>query len=74
MDKKNIDIAYFISFCIEQYKNEKKMSGAEVAKIFHKYGVLKYLEDFFEPLHTQNHQWIIEDIDEFINIRKVAEL
>ena len=23
MTKENLDIAYFISFCIEQYKNEK---------------------------------------------------
>lgn len=27
MDKHTQDIAYFISFCIEQYKNEKGISG-----------------------------------------------
>ena len=37
---------------------------------FAKYGVLDYLNEHFEILHTQNYQWIIEDIDEFINIRK----
>ena len=30
MDKKQQDIAYFISFCIEQYKNAKGLSGEEV--------------------------------------------
>lgn len=29
MDKRKQDIAYFISFCIEQYKNEKGIRGAE---------------------------------------------
>ena len=30
MDKKKQDIGYFLSFCIEQYKNAKGMDGAEV--------------------------------------------
>ncbi|MBR5983219.1 MAG: DUF3791 domain-containing protein [Bacteroidales bacterium] len=72
MNNRKLDIAYFLSFCIEQYKDAKKMSGYEVANTFNKYGVLKYLEEQFEPLHTQSRQWLIEDIDEFINIRKEA--
>lgn len=70
MNKKNLDIAYFLSFCIEQYKEAKHLSGAEAAKIFDKYGVLEYLEQHFEPLHSQSRQWILEDIDEFIGLRK----
>ena len=42
MDKKQQDIAYFISFCIEQYKNAKGLSGEEVMQEFSKYGVLRY--------------------------------
>ena len=37
------------------------------------YGVLEYLEAGYEPLHTQSAQWIMEDIDEFINKRKQWE-
>ena len=48
MDKKQQDIAYFISFCIEQYKNAKGLSGEEVMQEFSKYGVLEYLHDFFD--------------------------
>lgn len=70
MDKKKQDIAYFLSFCIEQYKNEKEMNGAEVLETFARYGVLDYLNNHFEILHTQSRQWILEDIDEFINTRK----
>jgi hypothetical protein len=70
MSKRSLDIAYFLSFCIEQYKEAKQLSGAEAAKIFDKYGVLEYLEEHFEPLHSQSHQWILEDIEEFINLRK----
>lgn len=70
MIKKDQDIAYFISFCIEQYKNAKGLSGAVALDIFLKYGVLDYLIDHFEILHTQSYQWLLEDIDEFIEKRR----
>ena len=34
------------------------------------YGVFDYLYDYFEVLHTQGRQWIVADIEEFINDRK----
>lgn len=64
------NIAYFVSFCIEQYKHKKGITGAEAIKTLEKYGVLDYLQDNFDILHTQSHQWILADIDEFINVRK----
>ena len=45
-----------------------------VMTIFDKYGVLEYLNNHFEILHTQSWQWIIEEIDEFIELRKKEEL
>ena len=38
------------------------------------YGVLQYLANNYEVLHTQSAQWILEDMDEFIAIRKKQEL
>ena len=70
MKDKELDIAYFLSFCMEQYKNKHQISGEEVATLFERYGVLPYLEDNFEVLHTQGHRWLMDDIDEVINNRK----
>lgn len=70
MDKVNHDIAYFISFCIEQYKEAKGMSGYEAMSLLSKYGVLEYLSEHWEVLHTQSRQWILEDIEEYIRERK----
>ena len=72
MDKRNLDIAYFLSFCIEQYKSVKGLEGAEVMKIFAECGVLDYLNNHFEVLHTQSRQWILEDIEDFIQTRRGA--
>ena len=70
MSKQNLDIAYLVSFCIEQYKTSKNLNGEQALAELQKYGVIEYLESNFEPLHTQSRQWILEDIDEFINLRK----
>ena len=55
MNKKQQDIAYFLSFCIE---------------VLGKYGVLDYLAEHYELLHTQSRQWLMEDIDEYISLRR----
>ena len=70
MDKKKQDIAYFVSFCIEQYKNAKHLTGAETLQLLDKYKVLDYLSEHYEILHTQSRQWILEDIEDFIKLRK----
>ena len=74
MDKTKRDIAYFVSFCIEQYKEAKYLSGSKTAALLSEYGVLEYLAEHWEILHTQGRQWIIEDIDEFIRVRKGGEV
>lgn len=66
MDKKDLDIAYFLSFCIEQYKAKHNMTGEEVMTLFDKNNVMQYLSDNFEVLHTQSHQWITEEIEDYI--------
>ena len=70
MNKKKQDIAYFLSFCIEQDKKAKGIDGAVVIKTFAKFDVFDYLNNHFEILHTQSRQWILEDIDEYIEVRK----
>lgn len=70
MTKKDKDIAFFIAFCIEEYKAAKNMTGKQVADLFDEYGVTDYLCECFEPLHTQGREWLLAEIDEFINIRK----
>ena len=73
MDKKTQDIAYFISFCIEQYKNEHAMTGAQAMRCFDEYGVLEYLSMNYETMHTQSRQWILEDLNDFIKSRRKEE-
>ncbi len=70
MSKEDKDIALFVAFCIEEYGAAKSMKGEQVLDLFTQYGVTNYLSTCFEPLHTQGRQWLIEEIDEFIETRK----
>ncbi len=70
MDKRQQDLAFFVSFCIEQYKNAKHLSGKEAATVLDQYDVLDYLAEHYEMLHTQSSHWLLEDIDEFISFRR----
>ena len=69
MKDKELDIAYFLSFCIDGKKYQ--LSGDEVVSLFDRYEVLSYLEENFEVLHIQSHQWLMEEIDEKINSKEI---
>ena len=56
----------FLIYCIEIYKNAKKLNVKEVTELFEKYDVFNYITTFFEALHTTGDQYIIEDIDGYI--------
>ncbi len=60
-------VLYFVSFCIEQYKHEMNMSGSEVMELFDQRGLLDYLVEHYEVLHTQGHRWLIDEMKEYLN-------
>lgn len=62
----------FKTYCIEAYKYAKGMKGREVIELFVKYGVLDYINEFFEPLHSTSISYIVDDIDIFIKARQSA--
>ena len=70
MEKKIND---FIVFCMEIYKSKKSMTGKEVYELFEKYGVLNYLQEGYEVLHTQGDSWLVNDIEEFLDVRGYAK-
>lgn len=70
MSKEEKDIAMFVAFCIEEYGAAKGMASDKVFELFAQYGVVDYLSKSFAPLHTQGRQWLMDEIDEFIDIRK----
>lgn len=60
----------FLVYCIELYKNAKSLNGKQVMELFTKYNVSQYIYDCFEALHTTGDNYIINDIDLFIEARQ----
>ena len=61
----------FMIFCAEQYRRAKQLSGRQLSDLFDKYRVWNYLYDCYEALHTTGTSYIIEDIDLYIDARKI---
>ena len=62
----------FMVYCIEQYKSAKKLSGKQVSELFSRYQVWDYLYSCFEALHTTGANYIVDDIDLYIETRQTA--
>ena len=62
----------FIIYCIEEYKSQKGMTGREVIDLFDKYSVCQYIQLFYESLHTTGANYIVDDIDSYIQSRKIC--
>lgn len=70
-DPKQLAKLEFVAFCIEQYKMATKQTGCEVEQMFSQQGVIKFLIDHYEVLHTQSAQFIQEEIVKYLNIHQL---
>ncbi|MCB6201365.1 DUF3791 domain-containing protein [Extibacter muris] len=59
----------FLIYCIESYKSAKGLTGQQVSDLFSKYRVWDYIYSCFEALHTTGENYIVEDIDVYIEAR-----
>lgn len=62
----------FLIFCIEQYKSYKNLTGKQVMDLFEQYKISEYIVSCFEALHTTGTNYIIEDIDLYIEARQAV--
>jgi Protein of unknown function (DUF3791) len=59
-------ILEFIAYCIEMYAAKHNTSGQLTIERFDKYGVLEYLTDNYEVLHTQGLAYTLSVIEDYI--------
>lgn len=67
------DVVKFKAFCLERYKYEHNLSGRDTMRLFKQYGVMDYLDSFYDVLHTFGDQYIVRDIELFIETRQSAK-
>lgn len=62
----------FLIYCIEQYKSAKSLTGKEISELFTNYRVWDYIYSCFEALHTTGANYIVQDIDLYIEAREAT--
>ena len=65
-----LDEAEFISFCIEAYKMKLGVSGAKVAEYFDEMGLLDFLLENYDLLHTLGKEQLIDEMKRFLDKRE----
>lgn len=56
----------FLVYCTELYKAAKNLTGKQVSELFTRYCVWDYIYSCFEALHTTGANYIVQDIDLYI--------
>jgi hypothetical protein len=65
-DNKQLAKLEFVAFCIEQYKVATKQSDCKVEQLFRQRGVIDFLIDNYEILHTQGERAIMDEIEGYL--------
>ena len=56
----------FVSFCIEMYARRHGIDGGDVLRLFDEKGVCDFLVDCYDPLHSQDREYILDEIELFL--------
>lgn len=60
----------FAIFCAEQYKMRKNLTARQLTTLFEQYGVWEYLFSCYTALHTTGTNYIIADIEQYIQTQQ----
>lgn len=63
-------VSQFIVFCIELYRRAHDTDTARTLSLFRDKGVLGFLTDGFETLHSQSAEYILREIETYLKNRK----
>ncbi len=71
-DEDKAKVLEFVLFCVEMYAQKHEISGRVVMDRFSEYGVVDFLRDGYDVLHTQGREYIISEIEIFLDNRGLA--
>lgn len=71
-DEGKAKVLEFVLFCVEMYAQKHEISGRVVMDRFSEYGVVDFLRDGYDVLHTQGREYIISEIEIFLDNRVLA--
>ena len=67
-------IMEFIVFCIEMMAERHGVSGRRVSDCFEAMGVIDYLANGYQTLHAMGKEWLMADIEKYLENRGIREI
>ena len=64
------EVFEFYAYCLENYATHEKISGMRAWVLFKESGADKYVIGNYDLLHTQGMDYVLDDIQRYINRRK----
>ena len=64
------EVIQFYTYCLENYAKSKHIGGINAWALFKETGADDYLIDNYDLLHTQGTEYVLDDIQRFIDKRK----
>ncbi len=64
------EVFEFYTYCLENFAAREKISGMRAWVVFKESGADEYLIDNYDLLHTQGMDYILDDVQRFINRRR----
>ncbi len=64
------EVFEFYTYCLENYITNKKISGMRAWLLFKESGADEFIINNYDLLHTQGLEYILDDIQRYINRRK----
>jgi len=58
--------------CLEAVKRRLALTGKETEELFRKHSVYNYLDDGYDVLHTQDQEYMVDDIIDYIKHHQAA--
>ena len=71
---KETKISEFIVFCIEMMAEKHGVSGRRVADCLEKAGVIGYLSENYPTLHSMGKEWLMDDIEKYLENRGISQI
>lgn len=71
---KETKISEFIIFCIEMMAEKHGVSGRRVADCFENEGIIGYLSENYLTLHSMGKEWLMEDIEKYLENRGIHQI
>ena len=64
------EVFEFYTYCLENYARSKRISGIDAWALFKESGADDYIVDNYDLLHTQGTEYVLDEIQRFIQKRK----